>query len=296
MTGLRIFGDAVAIITGGASGIGRALSQELCARGAQVVIADIDGDDAETLAAQLRAAGRRATARRVDVTDFADVTALVDATLAQHGRIDYYFNNAGIGAAGEMADYSRAAWDRVIAVNVSGVAYGVQCVYPAMLRQGFGHIINTASMAGLMSSPGMGSYTLSKHAVVGLSKALRGEAHARGVRVSAFCPGVIRTPIITGGRHGVLIPHIPEAEQRRTFVELFEQLRPLDPDVFARKALDRVARNQAIIIVPGWWRLLWWTERWFPALAWFLARRAFEANRGRFQPATAQGSGAGVAK
>jgi NAD(P)-dependent dehydrogenase (short-subunit alcohol dehydrogenase family) len=293
MSGLRSFDGAVAIVTGGASGIGRALSQELCRRGAQVVVADIDGDDADALAAQLRAAGHRATSRRVDVTDFGDVEALVAEAVSQHGRIDYYFNNAGIGAGGEVADYSREAWDRVIAVNVSGVAYGVQCVYPVMLKQGFGHIVNTASMAGLLASPGLGSYTLSKHAVVGLTKSLRAEGHARGVRVSAFCPGVIRTPILEGGRHGVMLPHIPEAEQRRLFKELFEQLRPLDPAVFARRALDQVARNVPIIIVPGWWRVLWWMERWCPALAWYLVRTTFEGNRTRLQ---SQAGAAGVAK
>jgi NAD(P)-dependent dehydrogenase (short-subunit alcohol dehydrogenase family) len=286
---LRVFRDAVAIVTGAASGIGRALSEELCARGAIVVMADIDGADAEAIAAGLRAQGCKATAQPLDVTRQPDVARLVADTFAQHGRLDFLFNNAGIGAGGDTHEYSLAAWTRVIDVNLNGVVYGVHAAYPLMVKQGFGHIVNTASTAGLVTSPGMASYTTTKHAVVGLSKALRAEGHVFGVRVSALCPGVIRTKILEGGRHGVLQANRPEAAQRRAYKKMFEQFRPMDPAPFARQVLDQVARNVQIIIVPGYWRVLWWLERLSPALMQWLSWRLFQRGRAQMQAEIGRG-------
>jgi short-subunit dehydrogenase len=123
------------------------------------------------------------------------------------------------------------------------------------------------------------SYTTTKHAVVALSWALRAEAHARGVRVSVLCPGVIRTPLLHGGRHGIFLGPVPEQAQRDLFLAFFERLRPMPAPVFAQKALGQVARNKATIIVPAWWRVFWWLERVSPALALFVARKAVERSR-----------------
>ena len=277
--GLRTFDGGVAIVTGAASGIGRAISEALALRGSQVVLADVDLDDAETAAGQIRDKGGQASAKRLDVSRFVDFQTLANDTVAQLGRIDYVFNNAGIGVVGEVADYTMDAWDRILGVNLLGVIHGVHSVYPVMLRQGFGHIVNTASMAGLTLAPGMASYTTTKHAVVALSWALRAEAQSRGVRVSVFCPGVIRTPLLGGGRHGIFLGSTPEKRQRELAHEFFARLRPMPAPVFARKALDQVARNKATIIVPGWWRVFWWLERAFPALALFVARKGVERAR-----------------
>lgn len=278
-SGLRVYEDAVAIVTGGASGIGRALSAELAGRGCTVVIADIDGADAEIFAAELRAKGQRASAESVDVAVFAEVERLVGNTLAAHGRLDYYFNNAGIGTGGEIADLPLEGWTKVNAVNVIGVMHGVQAAYPKMVQQGYGHIVNTASMAGLVPLPGMASYVASKHAVVGLTRCLRVEAQCRGVRASVLCPGVIRTPLLEGGRHGVLLKQVSENRQRAAFKSQFERLRPMDAEPFARKVIDQVARNKAYIIVPGWWKLAWWLERLSPSLSMALSRAMFERER-----------------
>jgi NAD(P)-dependent dehydrogenase (short-subunit alcohol dehydrogenase family) len=277
--GLRTFDGGVAIVTGAASGIGRAISKALAQRGCQVVLADIDCGDAETAAAQIRDKGGRASAKHLDVCNFAAVSELVTETMEKLGRIDYLFNNAGIGVFGEVADYPLDAWHRVIAVNLGGVVNGVQAAYAAMIRQGFGHIVNTASIAGLTTSPAAASYSATKHAVVGLSKALRAEAQCRGVRVSVICPGVIRTPLLRGGKHGIFLMPLPEDKQREIVGQLFELLRPMDVSIFARKVLDRVARNRAIIVVPGWYKIFWWIERASPTLGAFLARKAFERYR-----------------
>lgn len=272
---LRSFGGAVAIITGGASGIGKALGEALAVRGCVVVLADIDGADAEHVAHQICANGGRALARQLDVVDAGAVQALVDETLREQGRLDYLFNNAGIGVAGEVADYTIDSWNRIIAVNIGGVVNGVQAAYPAMIRQGFGHIINTASMAGLTTNAGLTSYATTKFAVVGLSKALRVEAQVRGVRVSVLCPGVIRTPIVSGGKHGIFLMLLPESQQRALAEQLFGLFRPMDVNKFANKVLARILLNQAIIIVPGWYRVWWWLDRLSPALGFFLARKGF---------------------
>jgi NAD(P)-dependent dehydrogenase (short-subunit alcohol dehydrogenase family) len=181
-TMLRTYRDAVAVVTGGASGIGLALAEELSRRGAEVVVTDLQAELAEEVAAGIRARGGKATADFLDVTDFAAVQRLVEATAEARGRIDYLFNNAGIAVLGEVAHYQIEDWTRVLDVNLRGVVHGVQAVYPILLRQGFGHIVNTASIAGLLPLGGLLSYSTSKHAVVGLSTSLRIEAAAAGVR------------------------------------------------------------------------------------------------------------------
>jgi NAD(P)-dependent dehydrogenase (short-subunit alcohol dehydrogenase family) len=267
---LRTFDGAVAIITGGASGIGRALGEELARRGATVVLADLQIETAHEVAASIRAGGGKATAAELDVTQFEAVNRLVESIVKTHERLDYMFNNAGIGILGEVRHYQIADWHRVYDVHINGVTNGVQAAYPIMLRQGFGHIVNTASMAGLVPSPWLVSYTAAKHAIVGLSLGLRPEAAALGVRVSVLCPGVVRTPIIEGGgKFGKLLPPLPPERQRAFWDRvrpMWKRMRPMDPNLFARKVLRAVARNQAVIIVPGWWKLYLWFNRLFPGL------------------------------
>jgi NAD(P)-dependent dehydrogenase (short-subunit alcohol dehydrogenase family) len=283
-SGLRTFRDAVAIITGGASGIGKAIAEALAKRGCSVVVADLQIGLAEELANTLASRGAKAKAAQVDVADFWSVKRVVDETRSSWGRLDFMFNNAAIAVAGELRDHTIEAWDRVIDVNLKGVVNGVQAAYPLMLEQGFGHIVNTASMQGLTTSPLSASYSTTKHAVVGLSKALRAEAWASGIRVSVLCPGVIRTPLLEGGAHGILLqpndlPRLAEAQRRRLSLQQFERLRPMDPSRFADKVLEQLARDRAIIIFPSWWRILWWIERISPSLGILLARKFFEATR-----------------
>jgi NAD(P)-dependent dehydrogenase (short-subunit alcohol dehydrogenase family) len=258
------FSDRVAIVTGGASGIGRAIGTELARRGAEVVLADRQGDAAEQVAASIRGEGHRATAAELDVRNFADFSRLARSTALRSKRIDYLFNNAGISVGGEMDGYAIDDWNDVLDVNVGGVVHGIQAVYPVMVRQRSGHIVNTASVAGLVGAPYAGSYTASKHAVVGVSKALRIEAEAHGVRVSVLCPGAIRTPILTGGKFGRI--NNPNATEERVLAQ-WERFRPIDPDALARAALDAVAKNQAIIVVPRWWKAVWYLDRLSPALS-----------------------------
>jgi NAD(P)-dependent dehydrogenase (short-subunit alcohol dehydrogenase family) len=185
--------------------------------------------------------------------------------LDAHGRIDLLFNNAGIGVGGAAIDFAQADWDDVLDVNVRGVVHGIQAVYPKMAARGSGHIVNTASMAGLVPTGNMASYTTSKHAVVGLSKALRIEGAAHGVKVAALCPGVIRTPILMGGTYGRHAGATrPSDEVMR---RMFERMRPMDPHVFAREVLRDVEADRPYIIVPRWWKAIWLLERVAPSLS-----------------------------
>lgn len=279
---LRIFDGAVALMTGGASGIGRALSEALGRRGASVVLADRQIELAQEVAAGIQEKGGKASAVELDVTDFPAVDQLVQATAQAQGRLDYMFNNAGIAIGGEVRVCQIEDWDSVLNVNLHGVVNGVQAAYPVMLGQGYGHIVNTASMAGLLPMPTAVSYAATKHAVVGLSKSLRVEAASYGVRVSVLCPGFIRTPILHGGKYGKNLQPVPPEVQE----EFIRKYRPMDPARFAEKVLDALARNKSLIIVPGWWRLFWWLSRLSPALEFALAQRSYRSVRKAMQSET----------
>jgi len=269
---LRIFDRAVAIITGGASGIGRALATELVRRGGEVVLVDLQSELAQEVASEICSSGGKATAREVDVTDFSAVETLVRETVDRAGRLDYMFNNAGIGIGGEVWRYSIEDWDRIIDVNLRGVTNGVQAAYQAMLKQGFGHIVNTSSMAGLIPAAFEAGYAATKFAVVGLSTSLRIESVSIGIRVSVICPGVIRTPILKGGKYGKILGDISQDN----IEQMFERFRPMSPAIFARKVLNAVAKNKAIIIVPAWWKVFWWLNRLSSSLWMFLAQKSFQ--------------------
>ncbi len=279
---LRIFDGAVAIMTGGASGIGRALGEALGRRGASVVLADRQIELAQEVAAGIQEKGGKASAVELNVTDFTAVDQFVQATAQAQGRLDYMFNNAGIAIGGEVRVCQIEDWDSVLNVNLHGVVNGVQAAYPVMLSQGYGHIVNTASMAGLLPMPTAVSYATTKHAVVGLSKSLRVEAASYGVRVSVLCPGFIRTPILHGGKYGKNLQSVPPEVQE----EFIRKYRPMEPAVFAEKVLDALARNKALIIVPGWWRLFWWLSRLSPALEFSLAQRGYRSARKAMQSET----------
>ena len=259
----------IAFVTGGASGIGAALATKLADSGAEVWIADRQIDKARELAQRLSRSGAKAHAIELDVRDYPSFERAVAEAVRESGRIDYLFNNAGIGVSGEIDSYALDDWNDVFDVNLRGVVHGIQAVYPIMIRQHSGHIVNTASMAGLVTTGGQAAYTATKHAVVAISRTLRVEAERHGVQVSALCPGVIRTPILTGGEYGrVNLPGV----SREDILKSWERLRPMAPEKFAERVLRAVLRNDAIIVVPGWWKAWWYLERLSPALSLRLAK------------------------
>ena len=251
-------------MTGGASGIGAALTTKLVDGGAEVWIADRQIGPAQELTQRLNSGGGKAHAIELDVRSYPSFERAVAEAVQHSGRIDYLFNNAGIGVAGEVDSYTLDDWNDVFDVNLRGVVHGIQAVYPIMIRQHSGHIVNTASMAGLVTTADAASYTATKHAVVAISKTLRVEAQRHGVQVSVLCPGVIRTPILTGGQYGrTKMTGLSDEDLLKTW----ERMRPMEPEKFAERALRAVLRGDAIIVVPAWWKAWWYLERLSPALS-----------------------------
>ncbi len=255
----------VAIITGAASGIGKALAGALARRGATVVLADIDEAGAKA-AADALAAGPpgRVSGVALDVTDAEAVASLVERVAQDHGHLDFLFNNAGIAVAGPVSELTLAHWNRTIDVNLRGVVHGVVAAYPIMIRQGRGHIVNTASLAGLLPSPMLTAYGMTKHGVVSLSESLRMEAAEHGVRVSVVCPGVIDTPLLDKGNPPDLPPvtHAPNA--RALLTKMIGRAYPAAS--LAEDVLDGVARNRPIIVTPRHARIPWRIYRISPRL------------------------------
>jgi len=267
------FAGKTAIITGGASGIGRALGAALATAGARVVLADIDGEAATTAANAMGASANdgAVTGRAVDVRDANAVQSVVDDVVDRHGRLDLYFNNAGISMGGPTHELTTAHWERIIDVNVRGVVNGVVAAYPRMVEQGHGHLVNTASGAGLAAPPLVVPYATTKHAVVGLSTGLRPEAALRGVRVSVLCPGAVETAILDLRPPRDLPPTASEPVTARRYLTALGQ-QPMAAGVFARRALIDVARNRSIIVVPRMAKSLWYLQRLSPSVVDTLGR------------------------
>ncbi len=258
--------DKVAIVTGGASGIGRSICMALCRQGATVIVADIDRPAAELVAANLTREGYRARALELDVSSADAVAAGVDAVVAEFGHIDWMFNNAGIVVGGEVQDIDTRAWRRIVDVNFLGVVHGTHAAYQHMLRQRSGHIVNVASMYGLFPGILVAPYVATKHAVVGMSLALRSEARRQGVRVTAVCPGFIRTGLLHSGQYS-----------RGFTAKGLEQSIPFgftDVDAAAATILRGLRRNRALVVFPLYARITWWIYRLSPWLMIFINRLA----------------------
>lgn len=229
----------VGIVTGGASGIGRAIARELANRQVYVIVADRDEQGGRQTVGEIEKSGGRARFAAVDVANAEQVEAVIEQLYREFGRLDYMFNNAGIALYGELYDMSREHWEAVIGVNLWGVIHGTQAAYRLMKQQGFGHIANTASATGLGPSPTAAAYATTKHAIVGLTTSLHYEAEAFGIKVSTLCPAFVKTPIHAKG----------EAVNMDKAV-INEQLRKqkmMSPEKFARIAMKGLARNEPII-------------------------------------------------
>jgi len=249
-----------AIVTGAASGIGRELARQLAADGWYVVLADLDGEGAARVAKDLP----DAEGVELDVTDADAVAAAVHDVHRRRG-LHLMVNNAGVPprAAVDTPEVDLADWRRVLEVNLFGVVHGVAAAYPLLVKQGRGAILNTASLAGLTSGPGLGAYGASKHAVVGYSLGLRAEAARYGVRVVTLCPSFVDTPLLDR----TVTSTQGETRSIRESIAPLRTGRLATAEETAAAALEGVRRNRAIVVVPRRGRQLWALTRWAPGLA-----------------------------
>ena len=250
------FNNKISIVTGAGSGIGKALCQELAKRGSTVFAADINEFNANQVASAISQSGGKAHPIRIDVTKEDEVKNLLDGAVSKYGHLDYLFNNAGIVVGGDARDITLEQWRKVLDVNLNGVLYGSVLGYQLMAKQGFGHIVNTASAAGFLPQPGNAPYGTSKHAVVGLSLSLRCEGAELGIKVSTICPGYIRTNIFEAST-AVNI-------SKDCMIDIIANA--MDISKVAPIILDGVAKNKAMIIFPTSIRVVRHVDRLFPGL------------------------------
>lgn len=226
-------GPKVVLVSGGARGIGAALARAHRARGDTVVVADLrplHDDD-----------------RFLDVRDRDAYRLLAEDVVASHGRIDIFYDNAGIAVAGVHEEMTPRHWQDQIDINLRGVVHGVDAVYPLLCRQGHGQLVIMASLAGLLPIPAMIPYSAVKSAVVTLGRALRVEARRHGVQVSVVCPAFVATPLLTN-----INPGLPATGANEVGVRLVRQVqgRPMDPDRLAAVVLRALPADPEIVLAP----------------------------------------------
>lgn len=246
----------VAVVTGGASGIGRALADAFAAAGARLVLADVETEALERAAEELRSAGAEVLAAPTDVADAEQMDALAARTLAELGAVHVVCNNAGVAGGGVMWELTTADWEFVLRVNLWGVIHGIRAFVPHLVAQNEGHVVNTASMAGLISVPGLGPYNASKHAVVTLSETLAGELANAGaqVGVSVLCPGFVNTRIFDSERNrpselvnpGSELSAAERDERNRLAGEFMAQA--MAPGAVAEQVLDAIRTGRFYIL------------------------------------------------
>lgn len=261
---MKEFKDKVAVVTGAASGIGRAMAERFAAEGMKVVLADVEDSALASAEAAMKAAGATVLAVRTDVSKAADVEALAAATLEGFGRIHVLCNNAGVPpVTGPSWELTEADWQWVLGVNLWGVLHGIRVFIPIMLKQDTeGHIVNTASVAGLLSAPWFATYDVAKHGVVTLTESLHRELAAVGskLKVSVLCPAWVKTQLMTGDRNrpAALSTDSPPATVPQS--ALMEQaVRQLvatgtDPAGIADRVLQAIKDEQLYILPHPEWK------------------------------------------
>lgn len=270
---MKRYAPGVSIVTGGASGIGRALVTELALRGGRVVAADVDGDGARHTSSVLTSRGYAVTPAVLDVTDREAVGALVREVAGREGRLDLMVNNAGIPVTGPVADLEHHHFERAVDVNLWGVVHGALAALEVMRGQEpdaagrRGAILSTGSLAGLIIAPRMLPYLVSKHAVVAFSRGLALEAAEDGVAVHVVCPDFVETPLLDDGSES------PSGAKTFRHVSGGLQPRLSSPAAVARRAVDGIGRGSTVIPVGAFAHLMWRVERAAPAVFDLASRR-----------------------
>jgi len=266
-----------ALVTGGASGIGRATALALAQRGADLVICDIDEAGLASTAEEIRTLGREAFTQRVDVASAEQMEAFADAVHGRLESVDILMNNAGVAIAGAFLDTSLPDWEWIVGINLRGVVHGCHFFVPNMVRRARGgHVINVSSAAGYSTSSNLAAYNATKYGVLGLSEALWDELRPHGIGVTAACPGVIDTPITRNAR---LVGKLDQAKMREDIVRTYQRRR-YTPERVAQKILEAVQKNRVVApISPESW-VLYYLKRLAPGtLRWVMHELGQRATR-----------------
>lgn len=257
MPGIKDFKNKVVVITGAGSGIGRATALAFAREGAITVIADKDEQRLEGVKKEIESIGAKSFIKQTDVSDKAQVEMLAQFVLKEFGRVDILHNNAGVSVGGKIEDTSLEDWAWLLGINLWGVIYGVHYFLPSMIKQGYGHIVNTSSVLGLAATPATGTYSTAKFAITGLSEALRSEVHKHGIGVTTICPGLINTRIVADGR----INTRGDSRSKRENVVAYFKNHGKPPELVAKAVLNAVRKNRAVVPVgmDAW--MYWYIKR-----------------------------------
>ena len=263
---MKNFSGKVAAITGAASGMGRQLAVRLAERGCHVAISDVNAAELEVTAERARAYGVRVTARVLDVSDRIAMQSWADDTAKEHGKVNLIFNNAGVALSSTMEGVSYDDFEWIMGINFWGVVYGTKAFMPYLKAAGEGHVINTSSVFGLCSQPGMGGYNASKFAVRGFTESLRQELDLQrcGVSATSVHPGGIKTNIARAGRVDKNIEGLLVKDSTKGAAQ-FEKLFITTADSAALTILKAVQRDARRVLVGPDAHLIDWMVRWFPS-------------------------------
>jgi NAD(P)-dependent dehydrogenase (short-subunit alcohol dehydrogenase family) len=253
-----MFEKKISIVTGGASGIGKALCEALAEKGSTVIVADLNFNGAKEVAEAIQSKGRYADVVSLNVADLEEVQSLMNHTAKTYGKIDFLFNSAGIAIGGETWRMDIRRWQKIVDINLWGTIYTSTEAYKHMIKQRSGHIINVASGAGLFPTPMRTPYSTTKYGAVGFSVSLRPEAAAYGIKVSVVCPGPVQTPILeTSEIVGAMESLKKELKNKNNWMA---------PERAAQVILKGVKKNKAIIPVTAIAAFFWKFYSFFPGI------------------------------
>jgi short-subunit dehydrogenase len=253
---MKVIRGKTALVTGAASGIGRAIALELAREGARLYLLDIDDSGVEATADEARRKGVQAIARRCDVSDPAQITACIQFVLAQWNGVDILVNNAGLTYYGRTTEMSAENWHRLLAVNLHAPIQFTRELLPSMLKTRDAHVLNVASICGLLGMARVAAYTTTKFGLVGFSESLRHECGRMGLGVTALCPGLVDTNLFTSAPRGKDLKE-SKLPPRWTLTS---------PEAVARRAIRAIYRNHRLVVMQPMSRLLYLAKRFVPGL------------------------------
>ena len=256
---IKNFQNKSVLITGAATGIGRALAHELANRGAVVYVTALTKKEAQIVVDEITSSNGKAIAAELDVGNFKDIEKIIDLVVSEQGQLDIMINNAGVAYVGESYDMQVETIEKLAHINFTAVNVGAVLAYTQMKKQGFGHILNTASMGGFLPTPGMAIYAATKHGVVGLTTSLASEGKGFNIVVKASCPGFIKSELMNKSSD--------VSNNMSDYLDLLPE--PIDARIAAKTIIDGLGKKPVLIFTPSYAKVSYFLNRFIPG---FLAR------------------------